>query len=112
MLKMVIRMDDNKINIEKKYRLDGIYRTIDSTFIKMGFPRIEDASGFLVYRDNGHTTDYGRFGKIVNTLKRQPWFMDNVAEWLLCDSDDSDNPDDFNEEDLLNHYRQKQTMGT
>ena len=24
MLKMIIRMDDDKINIEKKYRLDGI----------------------------------------------------------------------------------------
>ena len=37
--------------------------------------------------------------------------MDNVAVWLLCDSDDSDSPDDFNEEDLLHHYRQKQAMG-
>lgn len=111
MLKMIIRMDDDKINIEKKYRLDGIYRTIDSTFVKMAFPRMEDSSGSLVYRDNGHTKDYGRFGKIFNTLKKQAWFMDNVTVWLLCDSDDSDRPDDFNEEDLLNHYRQKQAMG-
>lgn len=111
MLKMIIRMDDDKINIEKKYRLDGIYRTIDSIFVKMGLPRMEDSSGSLVYRDNGHAKDYGRFGKIVNTLKKQAWFMDNVAVWLLCDSDDSDSPDDFNEEDLLNHYRQKQAMG-
>ena len=110
MLKMIIRMDDNKINIEKKYRLDGIYKTIDNAFFKMGLPRMEDASGSLVYRDNGRTTDYGRFGKIVNTLKRQPWFMENVVEWLFCDSDDSDSPDEFNEEDLLNHYRQKQAM--
>ena len=110
MLKMIIRMDDNKINIEKKYRLDGIYSTIDSTFDKMGLPRMEDTSGSLVYRDNGHARDYGRFGKIVNAFKKQAWFMDNVAVWLLCDSDDSDSPDDFNEEDLLHHYRQKQAM--
>ncbi len=37
MLKMIIRMDDNKINNENKYRLDGIYRTIDNIFFKMGF---------------------------------------------------------------------------
>lgn len=37
MLKMIIRMDDNKIKIEKKYCLDGIYQTLDSTFAKMGF---------------------------------------------------------------------------
>lgn len=111
MLKMIIRMDDNKINIENKYRLDGIYQTINNAFSKMGLSRIEDASGSLVYCDNGHIADYGRFGKIVNTLKRQPWFMENVIEWIFCDSDDSDSPDDFNEEDLLSHYRQKQAMG-
>lgn len=38
--------------------------------------------------------------------------MDNVAVWLLCDSNDSYNPEDFNVEDLLNHYRQKQARGT
>ncbi len=72
MLKMVISMDENKINVEKKYRLDGIYRTIDSIFAQMGLPRIENTSGSLMYRDNGDAKDYGRFGKIVNTLKRQP----------------------------------------
>lgn len=110
MLKMIIRMDDNKINDEKIYRLDGIYRTIDNAFAKMGLSRMEDMSGSLIYRDNGHSKDYGRFGKMVNVLKRQPWFMENVVEWLLCDSDDSDSPDDFNEEDLLSHYRKKSAM--
>ena len=33
--------------------------------------------------------------------------MDNVSVWRLCDSDDSDSPDDFNEEDLLIHYQEK-----
>lgn len=36
--------------------------------------------------------------------------MDNVAVWRLYDSDDSDSPEDFNEEDLLTHYRKKQAM--
>lgn len=71
MLKMIIRMDDNKINDEKIYRLDGIYRTIDNVFAKTGLSRMEDMSGSLVYRDNGHSKDYGRFGKMVNVLKRQ-----------------------------------------
>lgn len=84
---------------------------IDSAFAKMGLSRMEETSGSLVYRDSGNTADYGRFGKIVNTLKKQPWFMENVVEWLFCDNADSDDPEDFNEENLLNHYRQKQAMG-
>ena len=54
--------------------------------------------------------DFSLFGQIVNTLKRQAWFMDNVSVWRLCDSDDSDSPDDFNEEDLLIHYQEKTAM--
>lgn len=111
MLKMLIRMNNNKIVFEKKYKLDGVYTTIDDAFMKMGLLRVEDNSGDLVYRDNGNERDYGRFGKIVNTFKRQPWFMENVEAWELYDSEDSDNPEDFNKEDLLNHYKQKQTLG-
>ena len=36
--------------------------------------------------------------------------MDNVFVWRLCDSDDSDSPNNFNEEDLLTHYREKPAM--
>ena len=110
MLKMMIRMDDDKITTEKKYHLDSIYSTINNTFLMVGLPRIEDDSGALVYRDCGRARDFSLFGKIVNTLKKQTWFMDNVAVWRLYDSDDSDSPEDFNEEDLLTHYREKQAM--
>ncbi len=35
--------------------------------------RMEDSTGSLVYRDNGHTKDYGHFGNTVNTLKKQAY---------------------------------------
>lgn len=111
MLKMVIRMDDEKINREKIYRLAGIYDAIDQVFRASGLPRAEGPSGTLVYRDCGRAKDFGLFGRIVNHLKRQAWFMENVAQWQFCDSDDSDSPDDFNEEDLLAHYRRKRAAG-
>lgn len=55
--------------------------------------------------------DFGRFGSIVNALKKQEWFMGNVATWILYDSDDSDSPDDFAEEDLIAHYARKRAAG-
>ena len=110
MLKMVIRMNDDKITAENKYRLDGIYNTINHTFQTVGLPRMEDGSGALVFRDCGRARYFSLFGRIVNTLKRQTWFMDNVSVWRLCDSDDSGSPDDFNEEDLLTHYQEKTAM--
>lgn len=110
MLKMAISMNEDKINMEGKYKSASIYIAIENAFSQMGFRRISDGTNSLLYCDNGDTRDYGRFGKIVNTLKRQPWFMDNVSEWLLYDSDDSEYPEDFNIEDLLNHYREKQVL--
>ena len=90
--------------------MDGIYSTINNTFLTVGLSHIEDGSCALVYRDCGRARDFSLFGKIVNTLKRQTWFMDNVAVWRLYDSDDSDSSENFNEEDLLTHYREKQAM--
>ena len=66
MLKMVIRMNDDKITAENKYRLDGIYNTINHTFQTVGLPRMEDGSGALVFRDCGRARDFSLFGRIVN----------------------------------------------
>lgn len=111
MLKMMISMNYDKIATEKRYSIDGIYATIDNLFSKLGLSRLERSQDGLIYHGNGNARDYGRFGRVVNTLKRQAWFMDNVDEWRLFDSDDAENPEDFNEEDLLLHYREKQKMG-
>ena len=92
MLMMKIEMNADKIQAEQRYTM-------------------EDASGALLYRDSGNARDYGRFGKVVNTLKKQPWFMENVSVWRLYDSEDSDNLNDCSEEDLLLHYRRKQQVG-
>ena len=111
MLMMKIEMNADKIQAEQKYTLSAINRTIESAFSQMKLCRVEDASGALLYRDSGSARDYGRFGKVVNTLKKQSWFMDNVAVWSLYDSEDSDNLNDCSEEDLLQHYRRKQQVG-
>ena len=107
MIKMIIQMDDKKINNEKKYHLEKIYGVINGSFEKLGLNRADSDEDALVYQGTGKPTDYGRFGKIVNTLKKQDWFMDNVMLWNLCSNDESDDPKDFDVEDLLAHYKKK-----
>ena len=107
MLKMVIRIDENKVLTEKKYRLDGIYSTINCAFMRRGFKRQASEKDALVYCSNGKASDFASFGIIVNTLKRETWFLENITEWSLYESEDSDNPDDFSVEDLLARYRKK-----
>ena len=87
MLMMKIEMNADKIQAEQRYTMSAINRTIESAFAQM------------------------QLRKVVNTLKKQPWFMENVSVWRLYDSEDSDNLNDCSEEDLLLHYRRKQQVG-
>lgn len=111
MIKMEIRMDDEKILKERKYRLEAVYEAVDKAFGHWDFKGEKTSSGSVIYKDNGSDRDFGRFGSIVNALKKKEWFMGNVATWILYDSDDSDSPDDFATEDLIAHYAGKKPVG-
>ena len=76
-------MNDDKINIEKRYPLDSIYSTIDRLFLKRGFLKSPESNRALVYCGMDRTVDFAYFGVIVNFLKKQPWFMENVMVWRM-----------------------------
>ena len=103
MIKMIIKMNEEKISASKEYTLDRIYGALDRIFSNKGMYR-KDTDRGIEYAGHDRPTDFAYFGKIMLGLKEQSWFMDNAKTWLYCNSDDSDNPKDFNEEDLLVHY--------
>lgn len=111
MIMMEVRMDDEKIRKERKYRLEAVHEAVDKAFRQWEFKGEKTSSGSVIYKDNGSERDLGRFLSIINVLKKQEWFMGNVVTWILYDSDDSDSPDDFATEDLIEHYAKKRTMG-
>lgn len=104
MIKMIIKMDENKIKKQGQYTVDRVYSTIDRIFTNKGMQRIDTAKG-IEYLGHEKPTDFSYFGQITLGLKNQAWFMDNAVTWLLCSNDDVENPKDFIEEDLLKHYR-------
>ena len=83
MIKMEIRMNDEKILKERKYRLEAVYEAVDKAFGYWDFKGEKTSSGSVIYKDNGSDRDFGRFGSIVNALKKKEWFMGNVATWIL-----------------------------
>ena len=52
----------------------------------------------------GADVDYPNLGIILNGLKKQEWFITNLSVWLLCTNEDSDDPSDFEEEDLVEYF--------
>jgi hypothetical protein len=94
---MQIEMDDDKIRQEKKYDPDKLRNAIDQYMIgKLHFTKSE--KGF--YLGGGNGKDFSYFGLAFNTLRKKPWFVDNVKTWLYYNSDASDDPEDFVVEDF------------
>ncbi len=103
MIKMIIRMDEDKINKSGEGSVERIYSAMDRIFFGKGMSRDDTANG-IEYLGDERPTDYANFGIIVNGLRKQSWFVENADTWKLCSNDDTDNPNSFSEEDLLVHY--------
>lgn len=108
MLKLEIKLDDNKIIADKKYNLDSIYRVLDEAFARQGIRRTQDQDGTLYYI--GASQKYGSFGGIITSLHEKSWFMDYVVKWLWYNSDNGEDEDDFAIDDVLYHYTKKESV--
>ena len=103
MIKMIIQMNKEKLLRDPEFTEVQIDAALNKIFTQMGMTRVDTDRG-TEYCGHNHPSDFARFGKIMLGLKNQKWFMNNAKEWILCNSDDSDDPEDFDEEDLLAHY--------
>ena len=103
MIKMIIKMNEDKIITSGEYTLEQVYSALDRIFSQRGMDKIESDLG-IEYVGHEKPTDFAYFGKIMLGLKNQGWFMDNADKWIYCNSDDSDDPNDYSEENLLEHY--------
>ena len=103
MYKMIICLNEEKIIKESELKLETIYEKLDTIFGKRGFTLSMD-NDRRVYSGTGADTDYPNLGIILNGLKKQDWFVSNLSVWLLCTNEDSDDPRDFEEEDLVEYF--------
>ncbi len=101
-IKMIIKMNNEKIKAENEYTLDRVYSGLTRIFKQFGYSGVE-IDGNLEYKGNSDPRDFGKFGCIYNGLRKQTWFINNAYTWLLCNSDDVEDPNDFSVEDLLSY---------
>lgn len=74
MMKMLIKMDSNKIEREGKYDLAKIDDYLDEEFLREGMHKDED--GFYV------GGNFFTYGSMILALSKADWFIDNVLEWI------------------------------
>lgn len=104
MLKLEIRLDEEKIQEQGKYTLDFLQKTLIQAFEKYQIDHTITADGTLSFVGSGRARDYGCFGKMITTLKQRKWFMEYVIKWIWYNSDDGEDENDFATEDVLKHY--------
>ena len=107
MLKLEIKMDEDKILADQKYRVESIYQALEQAFARYKLGKTKEPDGTLCFVGNGNPKDYGAFGCIITSLKEKAWFMDYVTKWIWHNSDDGETEDDFTVEDVLYHYTKK-----
>ena len=112
MIKMQIKMNETRICDKTEYTLARIYDTLDRIFTDIfGEAGYSCEEGEREYIGKSGAHDFGKFGRIYGGLAKESWFMDNVEKWVLLDSSDSDNENEFEEEDILEYERQHGRLG-
>lgn len=107
MLKLEIKMDENKIRTDGKYTVESIYQALERTFSNYQLRKEPGRDGSFFFCGKGQAKDYGAFGSIITTLKEKSWFMDYVTRWIWYNSDDGENEEDYAVEDVLYHYTRR-----
>ena len=110
MLKLEIKMDEEKIKEEKKYTSELIYQTIDKAFLKHQLRKEVEPDGTRVFYGTGNKYDYGAFGLLIKTLSEKTWFMDYVIKWVWYNSDRGRDEEDFSVEDVLYFYVKRESI--
>ena len=109
MIKLEMKLNDNRIKSDAKHTPQEIYSAIDKVFSKYSFKKAQLADGTLSYSGTGVPTDFGAFANLVIFLKKKDWFMPYLDKWLWFNSDDGVSEDDFVVEDILYHYANRKS---
>ncbi|MGC6174921.1 hypothetical protein [Lacrimispora sp. 38-1] len=68
MLKLEIKLDENKIIEDHRYKVESIYQALDESFAKFHLRKEVKQDGTIFYYGTGRSNDYGAFGCIITSL--------------------------------------------
>ena len=110
MLKLEIKLDEQKILRHNEYKPQDIYAAINRAFSKYHFLKETCPDETIIFHGNGNPKDYGTFGRLITTLKDKEWFIKYVTKWIWYNSDDGEDENDFSVEDVLYHYTRRESV--
>ncbi len=92
MMKMKIKLDEQKVKENSKYTVDEMYKKIDNLANEVNITKKE---GKYIYIGNNDRYDFANFGRMIIALGNCDWYKNCIEEWLWCDDYEVDDMIDF-----------------
>ena len=99
MMKMKIKLNEEKAKENDKYTVDEMYRKIDELAKSVNIVKKE---GKYMYLGNNDRYDFAGFGRMIIALGQCDWFKRNISEWLWYDGNEID--------DIIDFYRDRRDV--
>lgn len=109
MMKMLIKLDEERVKSDGKYDLADTWRVIDGQFTAFQCDKEKQADGSFLYSGNANRDVFGDFFQIYAFLSREKWFAEYCAQWIMySNEDDEDLP--LSDENLLEKLRKNNPL--
>lgn len=108
MMKMLIKLDEERIKADGKYDLADMWRKIDEQFEKACTKEVQP-DGAALYSGDPNSDYFTCIGLAYLLLRKQQWFAKYCSEWImLSNEDDEDLP--LADENLLDKERKENPL--
>lgn len=114
MMKMLIQLDEKKVEEDGVYELADMWRIIDGKFEKACTKEIQ-SDGSRMYSGDPNKDYYSEIMVAAMVLKQTKWFAEHCTKWIWYENDEDDagaqdKPMQFYETDVLANCRENNNI--
>lgn len=103
MMKMEIKLDEERIRRDGKYDVAELWKMIDKEFVNACTKEVQP-DGAVMYVGIPDKDYYTEINVAIMILEDKDWFAQYCVKWVWFDNDDDENLP-FNKEDVLSYKR-------
>ena len=108
MMKMLIKLDEERIKAEGKYDLADMWRKIDEQFEKACTKEVQP-DGAALYSGDPNSDYFTCISLAYIRLSEQEWFAKYCSKWIWYDNDDDEDLP-LSDEDILAKERKRNPL--
>lgn len=109
MMKMEIKLDEERIRRDDKYGVEELWKMIDKEFANACTKEVQP-DGSVMYVGIPDKDYFTEINLAVAVFKHSDWFAQYCVKWIWYDNDDDDESLPFDDEDVLAEVRENNSI--